>query len=901
MLVIAVSPFMLAALCPAASAQAGEWVWMSGSSGVGGNGGPSGIYGGLGVAAGSNVPGGRWGANSWIDNSGKLWLFGGAGVDSVGDQGDLNDLWAFNPSTQEWTWMSGSSTIGSNGGQSGVYGVLGVAAASNVPGGRYQAVSWGDSSGNFWFFGGAGYDSTADAGDLNDLWKFDPIAGEWTWMGGSSTSGINGGQPGVYGTLGVAAAGNIPGGRYAANGWVDGSGNVWIFGGYGFDSTGSQGELNDLWEFNPGTLQWAWMGGSNTVGSNGGQSGVYGVLGTAAAGNVPGGRQNALTWSDSSGNLWMFGGYGFDSTGDEDDLNDVWKFTPANAEWTWMGGSGTAGQAGVYGKLGSAARGNISGGRDSAVSWLDSSGNLWLFGGYGYDSTDAGGYLNDLWEFNISTTEWAWMGGNSTVGNNGGRDGVYGTLGSGAANNNPGGRLAAVSWTDDSGNYWLFGGQGFDSVGAYGDLNDLWKYQFTVPTAAEPVFAPGAGSFSGDFDVTITDSTVGATIYYTTDGSTPTKASNVYSVPVAVAVSETIKAIAVAAGYSNSYVAAATYMIEPTTVSTPIFSPGAGTYATAQSVTISDTTPGATIYYTTDGSTPTTSSNVYNGAITVIVPETIEAMAAASGYLNSAIATATYTIAQPTPSLGSVSPVEISANTAFTLTVSGTQFTQDSIIYMGSTALATQDVSATELTAQVTAAQVANANNYAITVETPGGGSSNPIYFAVVNPDISASSATLTIAPAAASVTAGSTATFAVTFNNAVTAGVSSCSNLPIGAACTYQSSTNSQAAGTLTITTSTLTPKGTYQLTLNCNEIVPAAASAAEGMLLPFLPLSLLLLRKKMRAHGLGQMVCAGAVLFALTIFQAGCAAGGPSIGGGTTSVTSPATNVGAVMLTVQ
>jgi hypothetical protein len=104
-----------------------------------------------------------------------------------------------------------------------------------------------------------------------------------------------------------------------------------------------------------------------------------------------------------------------------------------------------------------------------------------------------------------------------------------------------------------------------------------------------------------------------------------------------------------------------------------------------------------------------------------------------------------------------------------------------------------------------------------------------------------------------------------------------------------------------LTITTSTLTPKGTYQLTLNCNEIVPAAASAAEGMLLPFLPLSLLLLRKKMRAHGLGQMVCAGAVLFALTIFQAGCAAGGPSIGGGTTSVTSPATNVGAVMLTVQ
>ena len=76
-------------------------------------------------------------------------------------------------------------------------------------------------------------------------------ANQWTWMGGSNTVGAKGGQPGVYGTQGTAAAANIPGGRGSAASWTDRSGNFWLFGGNGHDSTGAQGLLNDLWSYTP--------------------------------------------------------------------------------------------------------------------------------------------------------------------------------------------------------------------------------------------------------------------------------------------------------------------------------------------------------------------------------------------------------------------------------------------------------------------------------------------------------------------------------------------------------------------------------------------------------------------------------------------------------------------------
>jgi N-acetylneuraminic acid mutarotase len=434
----------------------GQWIWEGGLNTVN----ATGVYGTQGTASASNAPGARYAASSWTDSSGNLWLFGGAGYASTGATGDLNDLWQYNPSTNEWTWVSGGNADNA----AGVYGAQGTAAAGNAPGARYSASSWIDSAGNLWLFGGVGYGSTGAAGDLNDLWRYSPSTNEWTWVSGGNANNA----AGVYGTQGTGAAGNVPGSRYSASSWIDSTGNLWLFGGYGYDSTGTVGKLNDLWQYSPTTNEWTWISGGNADNA----VGVYGTQLTASASNVPGARQAASSWTDSSGTLWLFGGFGYDSAGNVGYLNDLWQFSTSTNEWTWISGGGLADAKGVYGTQGVVAAGDVPGGRQAASSWIDSDGNLWLFGGYGDDSTGNAGALNDLWHYSPSTGEWASVSGGSVA--NG--TGVYGTQAIGSAGDEPGGRQAANSWTDSSGNLWLFGGAGYGSTGN-GYLNDLWRFE----------------------------------------------------------------------------------------------------------------------------------------------------------------------------------------------------------------------------------------------------------------------------------------------------------------------------------------------------------------------------------------------------------------------------------------
>jgi hypothetical protein len=191
----------------------------------------------------------------------------------------------------------------------------------------------------------------------------------------------------------------------------------------------------------------------------------------------------------------------------------------------------------------------------------------------------------------------------------------------------------------------------------------------TGPTTATPTFSLATGTYLGTQILTISDATSGATIYYTTDGSTPTTSSTQYSGPLAITSSQTVKAIAKAGTSGVSGVGSVTLTIE-SQVATPSFSPVGGTYASSQTVKITSATSGATIYYTTNGTAPTKSSTQYTGPITVSSSMTLEAIASASGFFDSNVASATYTISSQVAATPTFSPAPGTYTSAQSVTLS---------------------------------------------------------------------------------------------------------------------------------------------------------------------------------------------------------------------------------------
>jgi hypothetical protein len=351
-------------------------------------------------------------------------------------------------------------------------------------------------------------------------------------------------------------------------------------------------------------------------------------------------------------------------------------------------------------------------------------------------------------------------------------------------------------------------------------------YTINLPAAATPTFSPRAGTYTSIQSVTIADKTAGATIYYTTNGTTPTTGSTPYTTPISVSATETIKAIAVAAGYSQSAAGSAAYTINLPAAATPTFSPAAGTYTSIQSVTIADKTAGATIYYTTNGTTPTTGSTPYTTPISVSATETIKAIAVATGYSQSATASAAYTInlttATPTftpaagtyTSIQSVTIADATTGAAIYYTTNGTTPTTSSTPYTSAISVsATETIKAIAVATGYSQSATGSA---AYTINLPA--AATPTFMPVAGRYTSIQSVTIGDTTTGAAIYYTTNGTTPTTSSTPYTSAISVSATETIKAialATGYRQSATASAAYTITLpaaATPTFSPKaGTY------------------------------------------------------------------------------------------
>lgn len=422
--------------------------WMGGSTPTT----TAGSYGVQGTESSSNWPGARSQSITWCEGN-HLWLMGGYGYDSTDTLGNLNDIWRYNTTTKQWAWMGGTNLVGS----AYVYGTLGVESSSNTPWIiRSRSAYAYDSTNNIiWLFG------TSSSNNIRqDLWRLNLSNYQWTWVSGPNTSQSNQGQ-GQLGTKGVPDVNNLP---YplvnaGARGWVDNSGNFYFM--FGQRPSLTVYVLhNQLWRFNPSTLEWTWLTGTNSDNS----PAVYGTKGVPSSSNTPAGQalNSTITQSSDRDKIWFFGERRLFGVNSYYTTNNMWQYQISTNEWTWLSGDGdTQNPAGSFGSKGVERASNLPGQAFSSEMFKSPNGDLWVLGGI-----RNAGRLNFLWRYNIRSQKWTWMGGAQGV-DDPGQKGILEK----ASITNTIPALSDKTGCMINGEYWTFGGVD----GASNRSNDLWR------------------------------------------------------------------------------------------------------------------------------------------------------------------------------------------------------------------------------------------------------------------------------------------------------------------------------------------------------------------------------------------------------------------------------------------
>jgi uncharacterized repeat protein (TIGR03803 family) len=453
-----------------------------------------------------------------------------------------------------------------------------------------------DTKGNFWGTTGATVFEATPAGVLTTVYNF---GGDGPWVGGANSGVVQGVDGDFYGTTVSGGIGECPHDTDCGTVFkLTPTGTLTTL--YEFCSQPSEPPCTD--GYYPGGLVQGSDGNFYGVTSQGGADG-------ACASNIPGGNCGTIfkitptgTFTTLHSFTWFDGG-GPSTLIQATDGNFYGTTTYGGASYT-VGGLG-------YG--------------DGTIFRMTPDGTLTTL--FNFDGTDGGFASNALLQA---------------------KNGIfYGTTQGGGANN--------------AGTIFSF------SIGLGG----------TTPSATSLTLSPSEVTIGSAGPVVLT-----ATVAPASGSGTPTGAVAFYVGSTQIAISSLQNGVATydynpsalplnSYELTASYVGDATYAISDSsaqtlTVSslpqaaTPTFSPAAGSYNSPQTVTISDTTSGVTLFYTNDGTTPTTSSAVYNGPIAVNSTQTLQAIAAGSNNTNSAVGSAAYTITSNPSYQLSVSPATLS-------------------------------------------------------------------------------------------------------------------------------------------------------------------------------------------------------------------------------------------------
>ena len=451
-----------------ASAQTpGEWTWMTGSNIASGP-----VFGVQGVPANGNSPGNSYEARSWVDQQGNFWMYGGLDLFNFLN---YNDLWRYNPTTNQWTWMKGNGLVS----QTAVLGVQGVGAPANNPGACYlgNSASWVDQAGNLWLL------------EANEsffqciLWKYTIGTNQWTW--------VHGNIPANYGTQGVSSPLNNPQSFYEDPiSWIDGDGDLWFFDGY-------NGGV--MWEYDIATNQWTWMNGTpNDVGLGIVSPPVYGPQGVFDPSHQPGSGWVYSHWKSLDGTFYLFGINDF-TVGTQTSV--MWQFDPAINQWAWVGGSIASNPTSSFGAPCTFSPTNIpSTSLEFTATWTDLCGKFW-----GYNELE--GYL---WCYDPEINQFALIEGDLIP-----NDAVLGTIGVSSPTNDPGQTYGPPSWTDLDGNLWKLG----TTIGGAGN-SAMVRYVIDPTCAASSgniTFTANPLSGCTGTDITFTPSMVSGSIDYQWD------------------------------------------------------------------------------------------------------------------------------------------------------------------------------------------------------------------------------------------------------------------------------------------------------------------------------------------------------------------------------------------------